>query len=676
MLYRKWNISRPDKQIAKELAQKTGVGKLLAEVMVARGLDTPEAVNAMLDQNSMLPDPFLLRDMDKAVERIHKAIYEEEYIVVFGDYDVDGITATALLYSYLESAGANVYYKLPNRSDDGYGLFPNMVEQIAELGIKLIVTVDTGTSAFEAAERAKELGVDIVMTDHHLPQDTLPDVAALVNPHRADDTSPLKRLSGVGVSFMLACALEGCTPEEMLPMFGDFVAIGTVADVMKLTGENRTMVRAGLAALQESERPGVEALIRACGLQDKAIMAENVSYGLAPRLNAAGRMDNASAALQLLLEDDPEQAEILVQHLQEQNTARQQAEQQITAEIIEQITDNPELQRSRVSVVWGEGWHQGVIGIVASRLLEKYGKPSIVISFDGEEGHGSGRSIAGFSLHNAISSCADILERYGGHDLAAGLLVRRENIEELQRRINEWAVENCPIQPTLESKADTSVVLDELDIAQVKELEKLAPYGSGNPTPHFLLENVMVDAIYSVSEGKHCRLRLKQGGSTLYAVMFGVGPDQLAYRVGDSVDALVALSIYEGKMGEQISARLLELRPAGTQNIHVEQSALFETFIAGGKLDEEQRALLYTKREDIAEVYRALRVFAAFSSIDARPLFSRLGEEKTGSILVSLAALQELELITVDEKSGHFVVVPQAKKRDLADSVLLKKLGV
>ena len=301
MLYRRWNLREQDPEKAAVLAKATGAGQLLCSVLVARGIDTPEAVAALLAEGDSLPDPLTIRDMDRAVARIHTALENEEAIAVFGDYDVDGITSTALMYTYLESLGAEVYYKLPSRNDDDYGLSPTVVDQVADHGITLIITVDNGTTAFEAAERARERGVGLVVTDHHLPYDTLPEVDALVNPCRTDDDSGLEQLSGVGVAFMLLAALEGCPPEELLEVFGDLVAVGTVADVMKLTGHNRTIVRAGLAVMQDTRRPGLAALIRACGLGDKAITAENISYALAPRLNAAGRMDDATSALQLLL---------------------------------------------------------------------------------------------------------------------------------------------------------------------------------------------------------------------------------------------------------------------------------------------------------------------------------------------------------------------------------------
>lgn len=675
MLYRKWNVGVPDAKVAAALAAETGAEKLLCDVLVARGIETAEEAQVLLDNDVMLPSPFSMQDMDKAAQRIQQAIENEEAIVVFGDYDVDGITATALLYTYLENSGATVYYKLPSRTDDGYGLAEAQVDQIADSGIGLIVTVDTGTSAFEAADRAAQRGVDIVMTDHHLPQGRLPQATALVNPCREDDESGLCCLSGVGVAFMLVAALEDCAPEELLPLFGDLLAVGTVADVMKLTGVNRTLVRAGLGMLQSTQRPGLAALIEACGWGGKEITVENISYGLAPRLNAAGRMDDATKALRLLLCEDEEEAIQIVEELQAQNTARQKAEQEIANEIIRQVGEDTGLQRARVLVVWGESWHQGVIGIVASRLVERFAKPAIVISFEGGEGRGSGRSLAGFSLYGAIASCEDILVRYGGHDLAAGLSILPENAAEFRRRVNEWAAQNSPVLTLPEIKVDAEVTLQDATVEQVEALDRLAPCGSGNPAPRFVLRDALIEGVYPVSEGKHCRLRLRQADQSIYAVLFGMRPEKLAYRQGDMVDVLLGLSVYDGKIGKQVSGRIYEMRPAGLTDEHVQQSALFESFFAGTVLSAQQRALLNPRREDVVDVYRSVKSERAPSYTDARPLFSQMGEERTGHILAALAALEELQLIGKEDATGCYAPLPVQAKKDLMSSALLQRIA-
>ena len=487
MTYRAWQVNRPDEQAAAKLAAQIGAPKLLARVLTARGLDTPEKAMGLLGQDVPLTDPMRMKDMDKAVERILRAIDEEEKMVVFGDYDVDGVTATALLYSHLRNMGADVRCMLPSREGEGYGLSEKVIRSLADKGYRLIITVDNGISAGAEAELAAQLGVDLVVTDHHLPLRQLPKAVAVVDPMRTDDESPYKGFSGAGVAFKLCCALDGCPPEELLDFCGDLAAIGTVADVMDLTGENRTLVRRGLEALQNSGRPGIEALLEVSGMGGRTVTADTVSYTLAPRLNAAGRMDSAALALQLLLCEDAERAADLAARLNQCNQDRQNAEQEILVRVNEQLDADPARKNDRVLVVWGDAFHPGVTGIVASRLVERYGRPAIVISMQGDEGKGSGRSIEGFHLHQAISACQELLVRFGGHALAAGLSIRRENLEAFRQQINAWAAKTYPLPQQPPLRLDVPVRLDEVTVEEVQGLDYLAPCGHGNPAPLFLV---------------------------------------------------------------------------------------------------------------------------------------------------------------------------------------------
>lgn len=570
-------------------AQQKEVG-LLAGILAARGITDPTEALTLLAGEEELSDPMLLTDMDKACARILEAIDKEQTIVVYGDYDVDGVTATALLYQHLKGMGASVKCMLPSREGDGYGLSKNAIQSIHDKGCQLIVTVDNGISALEEAEFAASLGVDLIVTDHHLPHDALPKAVAVVDPRRADDHSPFKGLCGAGVAFKLCAALDGCPPEEMLDYCGDLAAVGTVADVMPLTGENRTLVKAGLKLLQQTDRPGISALLEEVGLEGKPITAENVSYAIAPRINAAGRMDNAVTALQLVLCEDEERAAELAHKLNEINVARQETEQEIVKAAQEQLDAEPAILEDRVILIWGRDWHPGVIGIVASRLVEKTGRPVIVVSVDEHgEGKGSGRSVQGFNLHECIASCEDILLRFGGHAMAAGLSVREENLPELRRRLNEWAARECAVLFTPPLECDLSIHLDRITVESVRRLEQLAPYGAENPTPVFVLEKAVIDGIFSVSEGKHCRLRLRQGNASIYAVWFGMPPEQLPYTMGDVVDAAVNLSVYESLRGAQLSGRILELHPAGFGNAAAEQTALVQALRRGTPLSAEQK---------------------------------------------------------------------------------------
>ena len=663
-------------QYQRTLAAQQKESALLAGILAARGITDPTEALTLLAGEEELSDPLLLQDMDKACARILQAIDHEETIVVFGDYDVDGVTATALLYQHLKGMGSNVKCMLPSREGDGYGLSKNAIQSIHEKGYPLIVTVDNGIAALDEADFAAELGVDLIITDHHLPHERLPRAAAVVDPRREDDTSPFKGLCGAGVAFKLCAALDGCPPEEMLEYCGDLAAVGTVADVMPLTGENRTLVKAGLRQLQQTDRPGFVALLDEVGLTGKPITAENVSYAIAPRINAAGRMDSAVTALQLVLCEDEDRAAELAHRLTEINTARQETEQEIVKAAQALLDAEPGILEDRVILLWGRDWHPGVIGIVASRLVEKTGRPVIVVSVDEHgEGKGSGRSVQGFNLHECIASCTDLLLRFGGHAMAAGLSVREENLPQLRRRLNEWAARECPVLHAPPLECDLSIRLDRVTVESVAALEKLAPYGAENPTPVFLLEKAVVEGIYPVSEGKHSRVRLRQGSTSLYAVWFGVKPEQVPYAMGDVVDAALNLSVYASARGLQLSGRIIELHPAGFGNAAAEQSALVQALRRGTPLTDEQKTRIAPARSDIIAVYRELQT-RRWHAEDLQPLFAKLGEEQTGKTLVALTALEQVGLIAPVEQNGakFWQLVPTAGKKNLADAPILQCL--
>ena len=678
MNYRAWHVNRPEEGKAKRLASAIGASSLLARILVARGYDTPEKAAALLIQEHPLSDPYLLKDMDKAVQRIGQALDNEEPMAVFGDYDVDGVTATALLFEHLRSLGAQVRCMLPSREGDGYGLSKHALENLASKGYKLVITVDNGISAVEEAAYAKELGLDLIITDHHLAPMPLPEAVAIVNPNQPEDTSPFKGLCGAGVAFKLCAALDECAPEDLLEFCGDLAAIGTVADVMPLVEENRTLVKAGLRSIQNTERPGLLALIEAAGLGEKPITSDSISFSLAPRLNAAGRMGSATLALQLLLCEDPDRAVQLADDLCRCNADRQAAEQVIMEQVEAQLAADPARRNDRVIVLWGDNYHPGVTGIVASRLVEQYGRPAMLISMQDGEGKGSGRSVEGFNLHSAITACGDLLIRFGGHALAAGLSIKEENLEEFRRRINAWAAREYPVLRRPPLKLDVAVQLDQLNVEEVRDISYLAPCGSGNPAPMFMLEDVTIDGIYPVSEGRHSRLRLRQGGQCIYAAYFGVSPSQLAYGIGDHVDVAIALSVYEGgRSGPQLSGRIKELRPAGLSDEAVEQAALFEAFRSGASLTEEQRTLLRPERADTVALYRTVQA-GGVPAGDLRPLFAKMGAHNTGKALVSLAALCQLGLVGPREVAGsaRLAPLPTQGKKDLTRAPILRALEV
>ena len=665
-----------DAKYSSVLSAQQKENALLAGILTARGITDPAEALTLLAGEEDLSDPFLLTDMQKACERIWQAIDNGETIVVFGDYDVDGVTATALLYQHLKGMGATVKCMLPSREGDGYGLSRNAIQSIHDKGYQLIVTVDNGISAVEEAEFAAELGIDLIITDHHLPPETLPKAVAVVDPRRLDDTSPFKGLCGAGVAFKLCAALDGCPPEEMLDYCGDLAAVGTVADVMPLTGENRTLVKSGLRQLQNTDRPGLEALLEEVGLAGRPITAENISYAIAPRINAAGRMDSAVTALQLVLCEDPDRAEELAHKLNEINVKRQETELEIFKAAQVLLEQQPERLEDRVMLLWGRDWHPGVIGIVASRLVERTGRPVIVVTVD-EHGEckGSGRSVPGFNLHACIGSCADLLIRYGGHAMAAGLSVREENLPELRRRLNEWAARECPVLHTVPLECDLPIHLDRVTVDSVRRIDALAPFGAENPTPVFLLQSAVVDGVYPVSEGRHSRLRLRQGNASVYAVWFGMPSEQLPYTMGDVVDAALNLSVYESARGAQLSGRILDLHPAGLGTKLAEQAALVAALRRGTPLTAEQKTLITPDRSHIITVYRELQA-RRWHAEDLQPLCAKLGEENTGKTLVAVTALEQVGLIATVEKGGakYLELVPAQGKKNLADAPILKCL--
>ena len=665
-----------DAKYSSVLSAQQKENALLAGILTARGITDPAEALTLLAGEEELSDPALLTDMDAACQRIWQAIDNGETIVVFGDYDVDGVTATALLYQHLKGMGATVKCMLPSREGDGYGLSRNAIQSIHDKGYQLIVTVDNGISAVEEAEFAAELGIDLIITDHHLPPETLPKAVAVVDPRRLDDTSPFKGLCGAGVAFKLCAALDGCPPEEMLDYCGDLAAVGTVADVMPLTGENRTLVKSGLRQLQNTDRPGLEALLEEVGLAGRPITAENISYAIAPRINAAGRMDSAVTALQLVLCEDPDRAEELAHKLNEINVKRQETELEIFKAAQVLLEQQPERLEDRVMLLWGRDWHPGVIGIVASRLVERTGRPVIVVTVD-EHGEckGSGRSVPGFNLHACIGSCADLLIRYGGHAMAAGLSVREENLPELRRRLNEWAARECPVLHTAPLECDLPIHLDRVTVDSVRRIDALAPFGAENPTPVFLLQSAVVDGVYPVSEGRHSRLRLRQGNASVYAVWFGMPPEQLPYTMGDVVDAALNLSVYESARGAQLSGRILDLHPAGLGTKLSEQAALVAALRRGTPLTAEQKTLITPDRSHIITVYRELQA-RRWHAEDLQPLCAKLGEENTGKTLVAVTALEQVGLIATVEKGGanYLELVPAQGKKNLADAPILKCL--
>ena len=672
---KKWIVSECDRDIAAEIAENCGVDPFAAYLLVARGLTDEFLVESFL-YDTDISDPFTLPDMEKACERIKSAMDSNEKITIFGDYDADGVTSTALLYSYLSKNGANVDYYIPDRAGEGYGMSVAAIENLKERGTSLIITVDNGISAIEEIERAKELSIDVVVTDHHQAGEVLPDAVAVVDPHRKDCDLEFREWAGVGVAFKLISALEDTDVYDLLEEYGDILAIGTIADIVSLKGENRILVRSGLAVLNEALqsgtlRKGLKALIDESGAT-KNMTSMNAAFRIAPRINAAGRMGSAERAIKLLLTDDVEEATLLASEISSANAERQATESGITEIAEKYIESHPEIKFSRVIVVDGEDWHQGVIGIVASRLCEKYGKPCIVISKSGDIAKGSGRSIDGFSLYDAFSYCKDILVQFGGHKLAAGLTVETENIDEFRRMINEYAEKSETQLPVLKLDCKLNPASISLDMLSVINI--LEPFGAENPQPLFGLFNMKITGIQPVGSNKHIRLTVNRNGVSLPVMLFSVVPEDFPFVVSDFVDLAVRLTQNE-YMGEvKVSIQVKDIKLSAMNDDEVQKSLLlYESFRRGDTLTPEQKKNLLPDRDFCGTVYRYLRANNGFS-LGEEMLCYRLGlkESKIASLKVALDMFTELEVII--NENGKYSLPAESKKVVLEESVLYKSL--
>ncbi len=546
-----------------EISQTLEIALPTAQLLVNRGCkNSEEARRFLVKETEQLHDPFLMKDMDSAVERILTAIENEEKIVIYGDYDVDGVTSVSSLYLYLKERDADVGYYIPSRNGEGYGVNCTAIKKLADAGVQLIITVDTGITAVEEVIYARSLGVDVVITDHHECHSEIPETVAVVNPRRPDCEYPFKELAGVGVVFKLLCALESafCPEEPLIDCvrrvsrgYGDLVAIGTVADVMPVVDENRLIISYGLSMIENSSRPGLIELIDATTTDSKyggkrKITASFIGYTLAPRINAAGRIREASMAVELFLAPDCETAAPIARELCDINKERQTEENKISDEAYAAIEADHDFEKEPIIVLDNETWHHGIIGIVASRITEKYGCPSIMISFEGSEnmGKGSGRSVKGMNLVEALSSCSDLLEKFGGHELAAGLTIKRENLAEFKKKLNEYGAECFKnVDMTTSIEADCELTAADITMEQAKELYYLEPYGVANPAPMFVTYRVPVADIAAVGGGKHTRVTVRIGGTNVTVMCFRSTPAELDLFPGDVVDIMYGLDINE-----------------------------------------------------------------------------------------------------------------------------------
>lgn len=671
MQIRKWNEQKPDTTLAAQLAEACEIHPFLSLMLTSRGLTTPEQIFEYIVGYEEEVDPFSFADMQNAVDAINAAIENQQKILVYGDYDVDGITSTVLLYDYFQKQGADVLYRIPTR-EEGYGVHEDTIRWAADQGVRLIVTVDTGIAAVEEISRAKDFGIDFVVTDHHQPGERLPDALAVVDPHRLDCESEFKDFAGVGVAFMLLCALSGDS-ETMFKRYGDLLALGTLADMMPLQGFNRDLMRRCLVLLEESRRPGLVALRQVAGLEEKTLDVSSVSFGLAPRLNAAGRVADPNLSLELLLCDNAEKATQIAEEIQQLNAQRQQASNDIVLQVEEQLELHPNWLYDRVLVVCGDGWHCGLLGLVAARLMERYGKPAIALSL-GEDGlaHGSCRSLAGFSMYDALNGCADCLTQFGGHELAAGVTLSGENVDAFRAAINSYAAQHHPIMPANTLNIAVRLRPDQISAEKLPLLQVLEPIGCGNPVPLFGLFRMQLVNITPVGNGKHLRLSLSRDGVHINAMLFQTKPEEFPIPCGSIVNSVVVLEKNEYRGNTTVSVRVRDISFADT-----DREYLFAEISRFGQLlrreihPEAQEVL--ADREQLGHLYSLLHVCKLWQGT-VEQLHHALGEKAPTylQMLVALQLWQEAGLIHWYDRGEkiQIEVLPAAGKVDLTETPL------
>lgn len=674
MSRKKWITAPIDKDLAAQVAENHSLDPFTALILVSRGITEYEDVEDFFDTDFSFCDPYLIADMDKAALRIKRAIDNFEKICVYGDYDADGVTSTALMYSYLSSHGADVMYYIPDRITEGYGMSCSAVDKLHAQGVKLIVTVDNGVSAIEEIAYAKSLGIETVVTDHHMPGEQLPDAVAVVDPHREDCNLHFKDWAGVGVAFKTVCALENGDYSEILNEYADILAVGTVADVVDLKDENRAIVKYGVAKINANPCNGINALRQIAGVSDRALNGVGITFSLAPRINAAGRMESAETALKLLLCEDLSAALGIAEQVDNCNKQRHISENEIMEEAVACIEADKRLKYAKVIVVCGENWHHGVIGIVAARITEKYGRPSIVITFDGDKGTGSARSIEGFSVYDAIKACGDFLTHFGGHTMAAGLGIDRENVENFFRAINEYALSCEETVPTLMLDCKLNPAYINAQLAE--SLEALEPFGAGNPQPVFGIFGVRITGIKPVGDGKHLRISFTKGNTQFCAMKFSTTLKELPYREGDTVDLAVKIDKNEFRGEIRASVQIKDMRFSGIDEDKLFKSrALYEKYMRGETLTCHEARFLTPSRDFLLGVFNFLKNYGGWQfGIESMLVRTNCPAENLCKMQISVDVLCELGLIR--QERGIILFDGGGKKADLSASAVLRDLAM
>ena len=664
---KKWLVKTPDAGAVDTLARETGFSPFICKILAGRGIFTRDEADAFFNSEE-LSDPFLMADMEKAVETIREFVESGEKITIYGDYDCDGITSTYILFDYLRALGAEVDWYLPSR-DEGYGLNNNAIDLLHRQGTKLIITVDNGISAVEEAKHIAELGMTLVITDHHQVPDVLPEAAAIVNPHRKDDMSIFRKIAGCGVALRLVAAMEE-DGESALMEYAPFATIGTVADVMPLTGENRLIVRKGLEALSCTDNLGLYALLRKSGChEDEEVTSTMVAFRLSPRINAAGRCEHPKIAMELLLAETQSVANAKAEEVHHLNDVRKQAEEEIVKAVEEQIKADPDALNRKVLIVVGEGWKHGIIGIASAKLLHKYNMPNIVITIEGDTARGSARSFDELPLHKMLEACKEHLVRYGGHAKSAGLTIETEKIDDFRKAVFDYCKDREAAVEKIE--IDMEIAPEEITVENIELLDRLEPFGEENPSPLFMFRNCTIGTKKSLANGKFVAFSFIYRGKEFRAVNFNSTFDDFTYETGETVDMVASIQLEEYKGNTNIKAFITDVRYSDfNQDRYFAAKNAYEDY-RNGKVDKKLICRMVPEQAELRKCYDILRKTKRFSKA---VMLSSKENVNYCKFRIILDIFGEFGLIETDFTKDYVSLVPSAPKADLTKSKILSDL--
>lgn len=686
---KKWQINEYDETIINDLKGQLGISRVCSILLYNRGYkDIELAKNFLSRSDASLYNPFNLQDMDKAVERIIYAIKKHEKITIYGDYDADGITSTAILYLYLKDYVENIDYYIPSREKDGYGINIEAIKKIKQNQTNLIVTVDNGSTAIEEIDYANSLGIDVIVTDHHKCLNELPKAIAVVNPCRNDEIYPFKNLAGVGVAFKLICAIELFqknnsiynleTIKLMSIRFLDLVAIGTIADVMPLVSENRIYVYLGLILISDSRNPGINRLLYKLNLNNKTIDSTTIAYQIAPKINACGRLNREDVGIELFISSDFNRIDYLVDELLEINKKRQQLEEIIFKDA-KLLIEHYNLNENSVIVIYSEKWEAGVLGVVASKIVDLYNKPAVLISFkdDQEIGKGSARSTINTNLYELLSNSSEYLERFGGHETAAGLSIKKENVKLFSKKLNEL-INNDVLEDEIQFVVDCELLQNELSVETIKSYNNMEPFGVDNTTPLFALRNVQILEMHTIGNGKHSKFIIYANNNYVECIMFSHNIEKNGFRIGDEVDLIFNMNnvTYKNKTNLNLYVRDIDYCINTKNTIEKYQKLLNNIAIGNSYISKNQIPI----RQDFVEIYINLKNMLNDGEkvITIKKIINTLNEDNYIRTGIALIAMKEVGILNIDYLNNieFRISINDIEKTNIFNATIFKKLMV